>query len=72
LHLQLKKCIIQVKQNIKYLRVNKLYDKLIFGGDIMKLKRFLLAVGVASSVLIASCGGEAREEESWEEMSNQF
>ena len=38
----------------------------------MKLKRFLLVVGVASSVLIASCGGEAREEESWEEMSNQF
>jgi hypothetical protein len=48
--------------------LNNWKDKLIFGGDIAKLKSFLLAAKVASSVLIASCGREAKEKESlWEE-----
>jgi hypothetical protein len=53
--------------------LNNWNDKLIFGGDIMKLKRFLLAAEIASYVLIPSCGREAKEKESlWKEMLNQF
>ena len=53
--------------------LNNWKDKLIFGGDIIKLKRFLFTAGSASSVLIPSCGRETKEKESlWEEMLNQF
>jgi hypothetical protein len=38
----------------------------------MKLKSFFVGSSGDFSVFIASCGGEAKEEESWKEMLNQF